>query len=350
MKFGIFFLLQSPEMRPATALYGEALEQAELADQLGFDHIWIAEHHFTSWGYAPSPLVLATALAQRTNRIRIGTGVLVLPLHHPLRVAEEIAMTDVLAGGRLDVGIGRGYQIYEFDRLGVSLEESRQRYEETLEIILRALSEQTFSYQGRYYEISPTTLIPRPVQTPHPPIWTVVQSQETLRFTVRRGYSCLLGGSLSALRQTRALFEQALAEVNGKGPAYVGIHKQVYVTDNEADARAQLDHAYWNLRMVGHLRAGTQRVENGRAIAEPLPQEPTPEELLRESVLFGTPEQVAERLWEYHEVIGMNYVNCSFSFGSLPQARVLRSMELFATKVMPQFRAVGSPLVGSPAL
>ena len=338
MKFGVFFLLQSPDMRPGPAVYKDMLEQAELADRLGFDAIWLAEHHFSSYGYSSAPLLAAIAIAQRTRNVRIGTAVLVLPLHHPLRLAEEIAVADVLTEGRLDVGIGRGYQPYEFERFGLRLEDSRQRYAETLDIILAALSRQTFSYHGRYYDIPPTTILPRPVQTPHPPVWTVAQSPESVQFTVERGYSCLLGGPLPSLRQFRSVYDEAMAAGSGSKPPYLGIHKHTYVADSDADARAHLDHAYWHLRAAGHLRAGTQRVEDGRTLVEPLPNEPDPEQLRRDYVLFGTPEQVSDQLRQYQDVVGMNYVSCVFSLGTIPQERVLRSMELFATRVMPEFR------------
>ena len=123
MKFGAFLLLHSPDKKSSAEVYANAIAQAELADALGFDAVWLAEHHFSSYGYSPNPLYLAVKIAERTKKVRIGTAVVVLPLHHPLRLAEDIAMVDQLTGGRLEVGFGRGYQDYEFQRLGVPLEE-----------------------------------------------------------------------------------------------------------------------------------------------------------------------------------------------------------------------------------
>ena len=138
MKFGVFFLLQSPDMQDSATVYRRALEQMVYADELGFDSVWIAEHHFSNYGYCPNPLALAVKAAQMTRHVRVGTAVLVLPLWHPLRLAEEIAMADVLTEGRLEVGVARGYQSYEFDRLGLNIDESRERSDETLDVMLKA--------------------------------------------------------------------------------------------------------------------------------------------------------------------------------------------------------------------
>jgi alkanesulfonate monooxygenase SsuD/methylene tetrahydromethanopterin reductase-like flavin-dependent oxidoreductase (luciferase family) len=338
MKFGVFFLLQSPEMRPAPDIYRDVIEQAVAAEQLGFDHVWIAEHHFSSYGYSPQPLLLAVAIAQQTARIRIGTAVLVLPLHHPVRLAEEIAMADVLSGGRLDVGIGRGYQPYEFERFGLSLDESRARYEESLDIILKALSQQTFSHDGRFFTIPPTSVLPRPVQTPHPPVWTVAQSADSIRFTVRRGYNCLMSGPLPLLREFRQIFDQEVAANRGRAPELLGVHRYIYVGDSEAEALAHLDAPYWHFRVAGHLKAGTGKVEDGRAIAEYFPGEPGPEEYRRDYLLWGTPDMIAQRIHEYREATGINYLSCFMSLGSIPKERLIREMEVFAAKIMPQFR------------
>ena len=153
MQFGVFLLLQSPDVQPSPTVYDNAIEQAELADKLGFNTVWLAEHHFSSYGYLPYPLMMAIKIAERTKSIRVGTAVLVLPLHHPIKLAEEIAMADQLTNGRIEIGFGRGYQEYEFDRLGVDINENREMFDESLEIISKALQEDTITYDGKYYQI-----------------------------------------------------------------------------------------------------------------------------------------------------------------------------------------------------
>ncbi|MEM7505068.1 MAG: LLM class flavin-dependent oxidoreductase, partial [Pseudomonadota bacterium] len=175
MQFGTFLLLQSPSAQSSEAVFGRGTEIAQAADDLGFDSIWCAEHHFSTYGYLSRPLMYSVHLANQTKRIRVGTMVIVLPLHHPLIVAEEIATADLLSGGRLDVGLGRGYQNYEFERMGHNLGESRERWEESVDILLKAFSGKPFSHEGKYYQIPETSVLPTPIQNPHPPIWVVGQ-------------------------------------------------------------------------------------------------------------------------------------------------------------------------------
>src|SRR5918992_986178 len=139
MEFGTFLLMQSPSAETSATQYERGVEITQAADELGFANMWLAEHHFSTYGYLSRPLTFALHLANRTRRIRVGTAVIVVPLHHPLVIAEEIATVDLLSGGRLDVGLGRGYQNYEFERLGVSLKDSRARWEEEVDVILLAL-------------------------------------------------------------------------------------------------------------------------------------------------------------------------------------------------------------------
>ena len=177
MDFGTFLLLQSPTARPHAEIYSRATEIAQTADEMGFDSIWCAEHHFSTYGYLSRPLMFAVHLASKTKRIRVGSAVVVLPLHHPLIVAEEIATADQLSGGRLDVGLGRGYQPYEFARLGHDLAESRERFDESVDILLKAFEGQPFAYRGKHYSFDETCIYPLPVQKPRPPIWVVAQSK-----------------------------------------------------------------------------------------------------------------------------------------------------------------------------
>src|SRR5215510_16181182 len=153
MDTGIFMLLQSPSTRPPQEIYERGLEQAQAAEALGFRNAWMAEHHFSTYGYLSRPLQFATYIAGRTTKLRVGTAVIVVPLHNPLVVAEEIATVDVLSGGRFDIGLGRGYQHYEFERFGLQLDEGRARWDESVDIIVAALAGQPFSYEGKLFKI-----------------------------------------------------------------------------------------------------------------------------------------------------------------------------------------------------
>ena len=149
MKFGTFLLMQSPSARSSEEIYSRALELAQAAETLGFRNVWLAEHHFSTYGYLSRPVQLATFLAAKTSRIRVGTAVIVVPLHHPLVIAEEVATVDLLSGGRFDLGLGRGYQPYEFERLGLDLETGRSRWEESVDILLKALDKPPKKPRGR---------------------------------------------------------------------------------------------------------------------------------------------------------------------------------------------------------
>ncbi len=256
-------------------------------------------------------------------------------------IAEEIATVDLLSGGRLDVGLGRGYQRYEFERLGCDLGESRARWEEAVDIMLLAFTGQPFSYDGKYYQIPETTVFPVPLQKPHPPIWVTAQSPESVETTVRRGFNLLSGGfgvSIDRLRDFRHSFEALLAANPPAQPVHVGTQRPVYVTENDAEARAAVEQARWNMRVTLSLRNNYARVEQGHAIAVPFANEPSVEDLLERFMVIGTPDTCIRHLKRLQDAMHIDHFNCSFWFGDLEQAAILRSMRLFAQEVMPAFQ------------
>src|SRR4051812_34212077 len=170
MDIGTFLLMQSPTARPSQEVYARGIEQAEAAEELGFRNVWLGEHHFSTYGYLSRPCQLATYIAAKTSRLRVGTAVIVVPLHHPLIIAEEIAMLDILSGGRVDIGLGRGYQRYEFERLGLKLDAGGQRWDESIDILMKAFAGKPFTYDGKIFQIGETSVYPQPTQKPHPPI------------------------------------------------------------------------------------------------------------------------------------------------------------------------------------
>src|SRR5262250_1999914 len=236
IKFGTFLLMQSPSARPSPEMYARAVDMAQAAESLGFRNIWLAEHHFSTYGYVSRPAQLATYIAAKTTRLRVGTAVIVVPLHHPLVVAEEIATLDQLAGGRVDIGLGRGYQHYEFERLGLELESGRARWEESVDVILKALEGRPFSYDGKIFKIPETTIFPLPLQRPRPPIWITAQSPDSVEGAVRRGFNVLTGGfgvPIERMAEFRKLFDRLVGEFKPSQPLRVGVQRAVYVTDSE---------------------------------------------------------------------------------------------------------------------
>jgi alkanesulfonate monooxygenase SsuD/methylene tetrahydromethanopterin reductase-like flavin-dependent oxidoreductase (luciferase family) len=341
MEFGTFLLLQTPSAQPSETIYERGVEITQLADDLGFRNMWLAEHHFSTYGLLARPLMFALHLANKTRTIRVGTAVIVVPLHHPLVIAEEIATVDLLTKGRLDIGLGRGYQRYEFERLGIDIGESRTRWEEAVDIILLALAGKPFSYEGAHYRIPETTVFPHGVQHPHPPIWVVAQSLESVESTVRRGFNLLSGGNgvpLERLREFRQAFDRHVATYRPVAPLHVGIQRPVYVAESEAEARAVSEQARWNMRVTLSLRGGYEQVDKGRAIPVPPPTEPSTEEFLDTYSVIGTPDVCIQQIKRLQEAMKIDHFNCSFWFGDVPQHKVLASMRRFAKEVMPAFR------------
>ena len=277
MKFGMFMLTQSADGGPQAQVYENSLQQARLADELGFNAVWLAEHHFSSYGYTPNPLMFAVRLASATQQIRVATAVVVVPLYHLLRLAEEISFADHLTGGRLEVGFGSGYQPYEFQRFGLDIEAKQRHFDEGLEIITKALTEEVFSHNGELYTIPDSTLFPRPLQQPHPPFWIAAQRAESIAATVRRGFKCITGGSTApsgTVLNNWEAFRQAVDDSGAGWPQEFAIQSQVYVSDTEEEARSQMDNALWHLRIANALRNNRQKVVKGVAIEEPLKEEP----------------------------------------------------------------------------
>jgi alkanesulfonate monooxygenase SsuD/methylene tetrahydromethanopterin reductase-like flavin-dependent oxidoreductase (luciferase family) len=338
MDIGTFLLMQSPSAASSQEVYARGVEQALAAETLGFRNVWLGEHHFSTYGYLARPTQLATYIAAKTTRLRVGTAVIVVPLHHPLLVAEEIATLDQLSGGRLDIGFGRGYQNYEFERFGLELESARHRWDESLDIILNSFKGKAFSYDGKHYKVPDTMVFPQPLQTPHPPIWIVAQSPYALEAAVRRGFNVLTGGfgvTVEHLGAFGKMFEDVVAKVKPATKPRVGVQRAIYVAENDADARDAAEHARWNMRVTLSLRNHYEQVENGKALPIVAKTEPDIEDLIENYLIIGSPDTCIRQIKRLQSLMGMSHFNCSFWFGDMDQKRVLRSMERFAREVMP---------------
>jgi alkanesulfonate monooxygenase SsuD/methylene tetrahydromethanopterin reductase-like flavin-dependent oxidoreductase (luciferase family) len=340
MDIGTFLLMQSPSARSSQEIYSRGIELAQAAETLGYRNVWLGEHHFSTYGYLSRPLQLASYIAAKTTRLRVGTAVIVVPLHHPLLIAEEIAMLDLLSGGRCDIGLGRGYQRYEFERFGLQLDTEGKRWNESIDILLKAFEGKPYSYDGNLFKIPETSVFPRTLQKPHPPIWITAQSPYSLEAAVRRGFNVLTGGfgvSIDRLAEFGKLFERVVAEAKPAKRPLVGVQRAIYVTKDAADAREAAEQARWNMRVTLSLRNNYERVEHGNAIPVPAPTEPDMEDLLDRYLIIGTPDTCIRQIKRLKEVVGITHFNCSFWLGDMEQARVLRSMELVSQEVMPAF-------------
>jgi alkanesulfonate monooxygenase SsuD/methylene tetrahydromethanopterin reductase-like flavin-dependent oxidoreductase (luciferase family) len=353
MRFGTYFFLQAPPWLSHPEIIHNELQQIEWSEELGFDAVWLTEHHFIDYGLSVDPATLAAAIAARTRRVRIGLAAAILPFHHPIRLAEQLALVDIVSQGRLDVGVGRGNRPVEFAGYGVPQIESRERMDEAVEVLLRAWTEERFSYEGRFFSFADVGVIPKPVQKPHPPLYQVCVSKESIENTALRGWPMLnsmLRGSVDQLATNRDIYVAAL-EKAGRGPAEIagllrdwGVSRHIYVAATDAQARDEAKSAELWYQEAFRRFVIPERIEDAhpslqagfRAMAERLGKINW-DELVRDTLAFGSPDTVAAKI-ETMRAMGVGQILCWMSFGGLPQDKVRRSMELFAREVMPRFR------------
>jgi alkanesulfonate monooxygenase SsuD/methylene tetrahydromethanopterin reductase-like flavin-dependent oxidoreductase (luciferase family) len=353
MRFGTFFFFQAaPGYRHADIIHRE-LEQVEWTEELGFDEVWFTEHHFIDYGLSVDPSSLAAAAASRTRRVRIGLAAAILPFHHPLRLAEQMALVDIISNGRLDVGVGRGNRPAEFAGYRVPQVENRERFEETVEILRLAWTQERFSFHGRFFEFDDVRVIPKPIQQPHPPLYQVCVSKDGIENTALRGWPMLnsvLTGPVDQLIANRDTYLVTLQKT-GRSEAEIaallgrwGVSRQIYVADTDAQALAEAKEAELWYQESFRRFVVPERIEDAhpslqpgfRAMADKLARV-TWEDLVRETLAFGSPETVARHI-AYMRELGVGQVLCWMNFGGLPQDKIRRSMELFAREVMPRFR------------
>lgn len=343
MEFGIFDHLDRNEL-PLAEYYESRLRLIEAYDRAGFYCYHLAEHHFTPLGMAPSPSVFLAAAAQRTKRLRLGTMVYALPLHHPLRVMEEICMLDHMSGGRLDIGFGRGSVPIEAVYYGekASVEERQQLYSERLDLILQAFQAERLTFEGGRDRFSDVPMELKPLQQPHPPIWYGAHSPDSAERAARRRLNVLNNAAPSLTRPTLERFRTVWRELYGSTAALpkVGMVRYIVVADSDEEARTIARRAYakwltsfnYLYSMHGSASALGPRPENFDVLME------------RGLGIAGRPETVIDYLAPQVRDIAPNYLVGHLCFGDLTLDEALRSVALFASEVMPALRAVNAKI------
>jgi alkanesulfonate monooxygenase SsuD/methylene tetrahydromethanopterin reductase-like flavin-dependent oxidoreductase (luciferase family) len=348
MEFGMFHQFPSLPGRSDADTFGEAFEQIDAAEELGLDVMWLAELHFDpARSVLSAPLSIASAIAARTRRIKIGIAVQVLPLCHPLRLAEEAATVDQISRGRLIFGVGRSGLPRTYEDYGVSYAESRDRFVEVLDIVEQAWSRPGVCYDGKYYRFNNIAVTPKPYQQPHPPIRIAAASPDTYPAVGARGLPIFLNARhgefsefLPAIREYRAAWEAAGHP--GRGEVYLRVPTYLAETAGEAreEPRESLMHFYREQteRLRDSLtRSGTRAIE-GRAERLKRLERLTYEEALEGQVLIGTPHSVSERLRFLQNELGIDGILAELNCGGLiPHTRVLNAMRLLCEEVMPRF-------------
>jgi alkanesulfonate monooxygenase SsuD/methylene tetrahydromethanopterin reductase-like flavin-dependent oxidoreductase (luciferase family) len=335
LEFGIFDHLDRNDL-PLRDYYEQRLKMTETFDRCGFYSYHVAEHHFTPLGMAPSPSVFLSAIAQRTKRLRFGTFVYALPVHHPLRVLEEICMLDHLSGGRLEIGFGRGSVPYEIAYYGQNAEERQQIYAERLELILKAFTVKTLTWDGKYDQFKDVPMEIEPFQKPHPPLWYGAHSPDSAERAARKGLHMVTNDKPDNTRAIIARYRQTWREVHGTGaPPKMGMVRFVVVADSDDKAMAIARRAYLKWRSsFTHLFK-----KFGTAPESPLNVDAFDTLVSQGQGIAGSPETVRNFLAKQVEDSGTNYVVGQFCFGDLSLDEMTRSVELFAAEVMPALRA-----------
>jgi alkanesulfonate monooxygenase SsuD/methylene tetrahydromethanopterin reductase-like flavin-dependent oxidoreductase (luciferase family) len=331
VKFGVLQFFSWPEQRvPLETVYARALQRIEIMDQTGYDAVWLAEHHFSGFSVCPSVHVMGAHVAARTRRLRIGTAVSLAAFYHPLRLAEEVALLDVLSGGRVNWGAGRGFDRTEFENFGVGTAESASRFREAVEIVLAAWRHERLHFEGRYFRFDGVEVLPKPLQRPHPPVWVAASSESAIEWAAQQGHSILMDPHAAhvEIARKRELYRAQLA---ANGHRLEG--REIPMARLLAVAPTQ-DRAREVARRGAGWIVGSYMGDAHAQIFDPknltgLNEIPEPaERSLRGSVIHGTPEGVIDEIQRLRGEMGLEYLMCA------PLSH--ESFVLFTERVLPK--------------
>jgi natural product biosynthesis luciferase-like monooxygenase protein len=350
MEFAVFALPTYFKDRDGTqqSFMQRTIDFLVLAEELGYDSVWANEHHFHPFGgMIPAPAVMLAALSQRTTRVRLGTSVAVLPLHNPLEIAEQFAMVDLMSGGRLEFGAGRGFVAYDFEVHGVPIDEGQDRMLESLDVIIKAWSGEKFSHAGKHWQYDDVEVWPQPAQRPTPPIWIAATANPASFENVgRRGHNLLSVAYLRPLEElgklTRIYRDARAAAGHDMASTKIATHYQVVLAESRAEAK-QLAHdalvRYMQLSIIAQSNAKSFVIRpESRALAE-RGEGVDIDKLVGEGrVLAGTPDDVIAILERARDELGMTSADCTFTFGGLTPEQAERSLRLMATEVFPKLQ------------
>lgn len=336
MRVGLFQTVQWPEGTDQRRRYRETIDQCVAAEELGFDSVWLTEHHFTRHGITSDTFALLSHLAALTDRIRLGTAVSVLPFHEPVRLAESAAVVDHLSDGRLDVGIGRGYQWAEYHGFGIGFDEGSDRFEEALAILLQAWeSTQPFAFDGKFHRYEAADPQPKPFQRPHPPLYHATGSDHGLRRCAEKGWGVLMAQATGpAVVADLVARHRGMAADADRAPGPLVLARGMHCATTDEAAHDTFMPAY------------AQFLEAAAKVAAPPGADPetprNPFELadgtaLADTVVCGDPRRCGDALERIAE-LGIDEVVLFVNMGGIPHDDVMASLRLFAAEVLPRVR------------
>ena len=337
MKFSLQLSADYPDKSYGSQqVYADMLEQAQLADRLGYDAVSITEHHLINCLMMPAPLIFATKIASVTQRVKIMTSIVVLPLHDMRIFAGELVVADIFTEGRLLLGVGRGAFAYEMERLGVPMAETQARFNESLDVLQALLREEEVSWDGAYYRFEPLTIMPRPMQPGGPHMMMAVMNPEGIYACTKRGFhiqTTPLAGNHQLLVDQVGGFTRAKSEMGADGTHLtLTLSRVAHVATNPQERQRKIEAAHSYYGRFDNVFTGPGLVDNG--MVRPLPRSQSIEELA-ESLLICTPQEMIDKLAPYAE-LGIDRVILNMNFG-LPQTQTMESIQAFAEEVMPHF-------------
>jgi alkanesulfonate monooxygenase SsuD/methylene tetrahydromethanopterin reductase-like flavin-dependent oxidoreductase (luciferase family) len=354
MRFGIFCLMQRPGV-PYTSLFDDHLAEIIHAEELGFDEVWFAEHHYANDAISPAPNLFVAALAQQTSRMRLGNMINVLPLHSPAQLAAELAVLDHLTHGRLNVGIGKGSRRMEWQRTGLTPEQANEMFYEAVEIIQGLWTNEPFSYHGKHYHFEEVRLRPGVLQKPHPPLFTAVAHKASVIWAAQHQLGIAEHYTSTAEAKDHfALYHQLqVAAAQPDAPELrPRMFREIYVAPTDELARAEAEVALWDHWRLLNDRLSYEQPYDERSLDSPAH---ITDEMFRQATanlpivgprtydelatsgltIIGSPENVASRLLDQTQQLGLKTFVGVFAFGRLTHTQVIRSLDLFAKEVMP---------------
>lgn len=333
MRFGIFQSAQWPQGTEQQVRLRDAVDQSVLAEELGFDSIFMTEHHFSRHGIVPDNLAMLSYIAARTRNIRLGTAVSVLPLHDPVRLAESVALIDLLSGGRFEFGIGRGYQWGEFNGFGLSLDDRAARFDEAIGVILRAwAADGPFTHEGNYWNYRDVQPHPHPLQKPHPPIWMATVSDDGFELCVKNGWGVMLPQAvpLEIVARWVASYKGQF-EAQGKpfDADKLILARGLHIGTDDAGAWREAGGAYEEF-----LALAQEVAKSPEGSASPMPFN---SDSISDSAMICGPDTCVDKLQAVRD-LGIEYVIFFSNMGGLDNALIVESLRRFSATVMPRLR------------
>lgn len=337
MKFSIQLSADYPDKSyGGDRVYRDMLDQAILADHMGIDAVSLTEHHLVNCLMMPAPLQFAVKIAAHTEAVKILTSVVVLPLHDMRTLAGEIVVADIFTEGRLMLGVGRGAFRYEMERLGVPMEQTRARFDESVEVLLALLNDEEVSWDGEYYSFEPITIMPRPVRPGGPPMMMAVMNPDGIYASTRRGFhiqTTPLSGNHQMLLDQVDSFNRAKCDMGDAGrDLTITLSRVAFVAHSGAERRTKLEAAHAYYGRFDNVFTGPGLVDNG--MIRQLPRDQSIDDLA-ESLLICTPQEMVDKLGPYAD-LGIDRVILNVNFGVDAQ-ETLDCIQSFAEEVMPHF-------------